>query len=152
MEFTIVMIIAFATTILVSSLIFVAMKIGYNVGVKNGNVEKQVLIDENIALKKTLQEQSQRLDFLEDSIDLPINTTSQFKNKNGDEIVIMRKERYADYEAQEEILNIIEEKCINMELIHDSEDVVDYNKGLPGFLKPWNELTFNEFDKVKRKK
>ena len=158
MEFTIAMIIALIVVIVISSLIFVTMKCSYNTGIKKINAEKQALINENTKLKETLQEQDQRLDFLKEAMDLDTNCTSQFKNKSGDEIVIMRKERYNDYEAQEERLNIIKEKCVNMALISESETVEQYNNALYPDLKPWevltpwNALTSSEFDKVKGKK
>ena len=43
----------------------------------------------------------QKLDFYEDAMDLTTNCFSIFKNRNGDEITVMRKERYEEYEKQE---------------------------------------------------
>ncbi len=157
MGITIAMIIALIVVIVASYGMFIAVKIGYNAEIKKVNAEKQTLINENIKLKETFQEQSQRLDFLEEAMDLDTNCTSQFKNKSGDEIVVMRKERYNDYEAQEEKLNIIKEKCVNMKLISESETVEQYNNALyPDskpweVLTPWNALTSDEFGKVKGK-
>jgi hypothetical protein len=53
---------------------------------------------------------------------------------------------------KDRILNIINEKCVNMELVFESEDVVEYNKRLPESLKECCKLTQDEFKLVKNQK
>lgn len=63
--------------------------------------------DDYVVDVNTVKQALLKLDFLEDAIDLPTNCFSTFKNRNGDEVTIMRKERYEEYQEQEKVLNII---------------------------------------------
>ena len=65
-----------------------------------GNDKTSWKIDE-IVQSSNIKKALLKLDFLEDAIDLPTNCFSTFKNRNGDEVTVMRKERYEEYEKQE---------------------------------------------------
>lgn len=65
-----------------------------------GNDKTSWKIDE-ITYSSNIKKALLKLDFLEDAIDLPTNCFSNFKNRNGDEVTVMRKERYEEYEKKE---------------------------------------------------
>ena len=88
-----------------------------------------------------------KLDFLEDAMDLPTNCFSIFKNRNDDEVVVMRKEKYEEYEEQKKILKIVFEKIVNIIILELATNVNEYNERM---LANSLMLTEEEFNLLKR--
>ncbi len=95
----------------------------------------------------TVKQALLKLDFLEDAMDLPTNCFSSFKNRNGDEVTIMRRERYEEYQEQEKSLKIIKEKNVDIIYLKDSNNVEEYNNHFGCVIC---KLTEKEFDLLKR--
>lgn len=70
-----------------------------------------------------------------------------------DELMLADKQHkeFAEFAMQQsKVLKIIFEKNVNMEEIFESEDVVEYNKGLLPVLRSSNALTDDEFNTLKK--
>lgn len=97
----------------------------------------------------TIKQALLKLDFLEDAMDLPTTCFSSFKNRNNDEITVMRKEVYEKYQEQEKMLDIIKKK-----LLFDDKNLGIFN--ICDLYKRYyaratrNILTEEEFDLLKR--
>jgi len=88
----------------------------------------------------------------------PYNNTNAIL-KELEEYMDRKNQLWVDYmkaskqlKEKDRILNIINEKCVNMKLVFESEDVVEYNKSLPENLKECCKLTEDEFKLVKRQR
>ena len=93
----------------------------------------------------------QRLEFLEDAIDLSDNCrSSTFDNNNGDQITIVRSEEYNKFEDYETVVRIISSKLVNTEWLatcvneHGEKARTKYNEVVPEERK----LAMIEFDLV----
>lgn len=84
-----------------------------------------------------------KLDFLEDAMDLPTNCFSTFKNRNGDEVTIMRRERYEEYCAKEKALKELFENHI--ELVVEKDRCYFKIKNSKGKEKSFTSYTMLDF-------
>ena len=117
-------------------------------GYRTGGIISFEVFLEDTEEYNTLKQALLKLDFLEDAMDLPTNCFSTFKNRNGDEVTIMRRERYEEYQEQEKVLEIIKEKEVNLGMLKICKTVEQYNAGCRIFGR--NELTQEEFELLKR--
>lgn len=100
---------------------------------------------------KIVEQALLKLDFLEDAMDLPIDCFSIFKNRNNDEVTIMRKEIYEEYQENEEILKIIFEKNVDIEMIKLYNNYEDYCRGKEKYsIRKTLWLTEKEFKLIKK--
>lgn len=130
--------------------------------VKNYEVENHIKEGWNIILYEEMQEELDtieqallKLDFLEDAMDLPTNCFSTFKNRNNDEVNIMRREKYEEYEEQEKVFKIIFEKNVDVQYLrYEAVNVRMYNDYVSQLNKVstinHNSLNEQEFDLLKR--
>jgi len=93
-----------------------------------------------------IKDELQRLDFLDEAMDLPTNCHSIFKNRNDDEVAIMRKEEYDKYCNQDKVLKIVKERQVDIYHLNKSETVEEYNEIWDGAKYC---LTKEEFDLLK---
>lgn len=117
-------------------------------GYRTGGIISFEVFLEDTEEYNTLKQALLKLDFLEDAMDLSTNCFSTFKNRNGDEVTIMRRERYEEYQEQEKVLKILFEKEVNLGMLKTCKTVEQYNAGCRIFGR--NELTQEEFELLKR--
>jgi len=89
------------------------------------------------------QKQESKLKFLEDAMDLPTNCFSTFENRNGDEITIMRRERYEEYCTKEEALKELFENHI--EFVAEEDRCYFKIKNSKGKEKSFTSYTMLDF-------